>query len=139
MSTLRTLTLLTFGALSTTVACAESPAPAAAASAVPAHVNAPQAAKLLEKNPKTIIIDVRTEGEFKGGHLAGAKNINVLDAGFEAKLAGLDKKAKYLLHCQSGGRSTRALGVFNKLGFKNVSHMDGGMMGWKAAKLPVVK
>ena len=132
---------------------AQNPAPAApnapaaaTADAAVKHLNAPEAAKALSaaaesKAPEKAItiIDVRTPEEFTEGHLKGAQNISIASPDFEKSLAKLDPAKTYLVHCGSGGRSTRSLATFSKLGFKSVIHLDGGMKAWKAAKLPVEK
>lgn len=102
------------------------------------HVDAEGASRLLADN-KVIVVDVRTREEFAEGHLQGAQNIDVLEPDFEAKLGKLDKSRPVLVHCQAGGRSTRSLPVFEKLGFKEVYHLDGGYGGWVEAGKPVVK
>lgn len=119
--------------------------PAAPVTAAPVkHVEAAEAAKELDaaaKDPAKAItvLDVRTPEEFAGGHLKGAKNLDFNESGFQKQLAGLDRSKTYLVHCAAGGRSTRSLKVFEKLGFKSVIHLDGGYDGWKKAGLPVEK
>lgn len=102
------------------------------------HVDAAGAAKLIAEG-KVVIVDVRTAEEFKDGHLHGAKNIDFMSDDFAAKLAKLDKTKPTLVHCQGGGRSTRALPAFAKLGFTEVIHLDGGFAGWEKAGQPVEK
>lgn len=103
------------------------------------HVNAKEAAAVI-KTGKVKIIDVRTANEFAKGHIDGAKNIDILEEKtFEPDLAALDKNQPVLVHCESGGRSTRSLKVFEKLGFKDVTHLDGGFRAWQSAGLPVKK
>ena len=102
------------------------------------HVKADEAAKIIADG-KVAVIDVRTPDEFKDGHIKGAKNIDIMANDFEAQLGKLDKTQPPLVHCQAGGRSTRALKVFEKLGFKNLIHLDDGFGGWEAAGKPVVK
>ena len=86
------------------------------------------------KEKKTlIIIDVRTKEEYDREHFPKAKLINFFGSDFEKKLKGLDKSKAYLLHCQSGGRSRGALRKMQKLGFKEVYHLDGGILAWKKA------
>lgn len=102
------------------------------------HVKADEAAKILADG-KTAIVDVRTPDEFKDGHLKRAKNIDILSSDFEAQLGKLDKTQPTLVHCQAGGRSTRSLKVFEKLGFTHLIHLDDGFAGWEAAGKPVVK
>jgi rhodanese-related sulfurtransferase len=102
------------------------------------HVKADEAAKILADG-KTAIVDVRTPDEFKDGHIKGAKNIDIMSSDFEAQLGKLDKTQPTLVHCQAGGRSTRALKVFEKLGFTHLIHLDDGYGGWEAAGKPVEK
>lgn len=102
------------------------------------HVEAEGAAKIIAEG-KAMIIDVRTSDEFVEGHIEGARNIDILSDDFEAQLAKLDKTKPTLVHCQAGGRSTRALPIFQKLGFTNLIHLDGGFGGWQAAGKPVHK
>ena len=103
------------------------------------HVQAEAAAKLVQEK-KVDVIDVRTADEFSEGHIARAKNIDMMKGDeFEAKLKELDKSKPYLVHCQAGGRSSRSLKVFKKLGFEKIYHLDGGMGGWQSAGKPVVK
>ncbi len=102
------------------------------------HVDAEGAAKLISEG-KVVIVDVRSKEEFGDGHLKGALNIDILESDFEAKLGKLDKSKPVLVHCQAGGRSTRSLPVFEKLGFTQVFHLDGGYGGWVEAGKPVEK
>jgi rhodanese-related sulfurtransferase len=102
------------------------------------HVKADEASKIIADG-KVAVIDVRTPDEFKDGHIQGAKNIDIMGNDFEAQLGKLDKTQPTLVHCQAGGRSTRALKVFEKLGFTNLIHLDEGFGGWEAAGKPVVK
>ena len=104
-----------------------------------AHVDAEGAAKLLVAEPAIKILDVRTSREFKRGHLKGAMNIDILVSSFEKKVAAMDKGTHYLVHCQSGKRSTSALHKFAKLGFDKVTHLDGGFAAWSKAEQPVEK
>ncbi|MGE9266964.1 MAG: rhodanese-like domain-containing protein [Verrucomicrobiales bacterium] len=100
------------------------------------HLDAPAARKLLaadQKKPaaeQVTILDLRTPEEFKEGHLKGARNIDFLGDDFEKELAKLDRKKTYLVHCQSGGRSSMALETFQKLGFQHLIHLDGGYAEW---------
>ena len=102
------------------------------------HVKAEEAAKLVTSG-KVDVVDVRTPEEFEEGHIKGAKNIDIMDKDFEAQIAKLDKSKPVLVHCQAGGRSTRSLQTFEKLGFTDVIHLDDGFAGWEAAGKPVEK
>lgn len=105
----------------------------------PANLHPRQAAQWLETDKNVVVLDVRTPDEFNQGHLKGAQNVDYLARNFEQQLARLDKTKPYLVHCASGGRSTETLPMLQKLGFKNVRHLDGGIEAWQKAGLSVVK
>jgi phage shock protein E len=100
------------------------------------HINAEQAQKLIA-DKKVVVLDIRTPEEFAVSHIAGATNINFRAADFEKAVATLDKNRTYLLHCASGNRSKQSLPTFNKLDFKSIYHLDGGIKAWQKAELPV--
>lgn len=103
------------------------------------NVNAKQAAALLDKKSPPVVLDVRTQSEFKDGHISGAVSIDVTAPDFKTNVSKLDKTQPYLLHCRSGARSSRALKVMRDLGFKYVYHLDSGIMAWKDAGQALVK
>ncbi len=75
-----------------------------------------------------LVIDVRSKGEFDGGHLASAKHVPVETVAQKAKqiekwAGGKDKPI--VVYCASGARSGRALRVLHAAGFTNV-HNGGG-------------
>lgn len=98
------------------------------------------AAKMVkQRGDKVIILDIRTPGEFKAGHIKGAVNCDYKNAAFATELAKLNTNKPVLMHCASGGRSTAALDTFKKAGFTEVYHLKAGFNGWKTGKFPVVK
>ena len=83
------------------------------------------------------LVDVRTPGEYAEGHLKGAVNININAGDFEQQLSRLNKDVPVFVYCRSGGRSARAAGKMESMGFKKVYNMDGGITAWGAAGKPV--
>jgi rhodanese-related sulfurtransferase len=74
------------------------------------------------------LVDVRSPGEFAGGHLDGALNIPVGD--LSSRMAELGDKAKpVVLYCASGMRSASAAGTLRRAGFADV-HDLGAMARW---------
>jgi len=75
------------------------------------------------KKEGSIIIDVRTPQEFKGGKLKGAKNfpVQTIHQNID-KIKKLNKNNKtVILYCRSGGRAGRALGILRKNGIEAVN------------------
>lgn len=98
------------------------------------YVNAAQARQLLAQNDKLIVLDVRTKGEYKRGHIEGAVRNNYFSTKFKKRLRAFDKTQPYLVHCKSGHRSERVVKIMLKEGFTDITHLDGGYDAWK--KLP---
>jgi phage shock protein E len=98
--------------------------------AVARDVSLDEAEKLLKSSPPVEVLDVRTPEEFKDGHLAGARNIDIKDAGFTSQVSALDRSKPYLVHCAMGGRSAKAMEAMKGLGFTTLYHMHEGMKGW---------
>ncbi len=57
-------------------------------------------------------------------------------AAFKAGLEKLDKSKSYGVYCRSGNRSGKAMAMMNKMGFKEVYNLEGGMKGWLKAGYP---
>src|SRR4051794_18687501 len=89
-----------------------------------------QFAKQTAEDKQVVILDVRSPGEFKEGHLAEAINLNVLDRSFAEKIKRLDKDKAYYVYCRSGGRSGQACSILAGNGFSRVYNLAGGVMGW---------
>jgi thioredoxin len=92
----------------------------------------------LSKTPDALVLDVRTAEEFAGGHLDKAVNVDWNSGGFDAWSKKIDKEANIFVYCLSGGRSGSAGAALRQAGFKHVSEMEGGIMKWKAAGLPLI-
>ena len=85
-----------------------------------------------------ITLDVRTPSEFAEGHVEGARLIDFQSGNFENEIATLDKNATYAVYCRSGNRSGQAVKVMQDAGFTNVFNMNGGVIDWANAGLPLV-
>jgi rhodanese-related sulfurtransferase len=109
----------------------------AAPNKVPA-VDVEQFDKLRQSKNHTVL-DVRTEKEFKAGHIPGAINLDVNAPDFSEKAAKLDKGQTYLVHCMVGHRSATACGKLRAAGFTNVLDFTPGLKAWEKAGKPVEK
>jgi rhodanese-related sulfurtransferase len=102
-------------------------------------VNSTDVEALLKKQPKMVILDVRTPDEFKAGHVKDAININIHDTDAYDRLGKLDKKATYLVYCRTKNRSGIAVNYMLQNGFTNVYQMMDGMTGWMQNGLTTVQ
>ncbi len=84
-----------------------------------------------------LLLDIRTPAEFERERIPGAVNLDFHAASFREDLSSLDRQQTILLYCRSGNRSGQSLGLFQELGFKDVRHLEGGILAWRGAGLPV--
>lgn len=75
-----------------------------------------------------IILDVRTPGEYAGGHIKGSKNIPLQS--IQQNLSNIPKDKVIITCCASGMRSGSAKSILLSNGFKEV-HNGGGWMSLK--------
>ncbi|CCG54050.1 Thioredoxin family protein [Flavobacterium indicum GPTSA100-9 = DSM 17447] len=87
----------------------------------------------LEKTTDAQLLDVRTPGEFAGGHISNAKNMDWNGSDFDTQVANLDKEKPVFVYCLSGGRSKKAASHLKDLGFKNIIELNGGYLAWSKA------
>jgi rhodanese-related sulfurtransferase len=86
------------------------------------------------QSPRPYLLDVRTAGEYKQGHISGAELISLDE--LSQKIARIPKGREIICICESGSRSSVAARRLNAVGYK-VSNMRGGMSRWVRAGLPV--
>lgn len=82
-----------------------------------------------------ILVDVRTTGEFAGGHLPGAVNIPLDQIARRHSEIASDKPV--VVVCASGNRSRTASKKLAEAGFEKVYNLNGGTMRWMMAGLPL--
>lgn len=117
----------------------ETPAASQQAPVVASTVNSSEAKALLEQQPATRILDVRTPGEFAGGHLEKALNLDFNNPEFESQLAALDKTQAYLVYCAVGGRSSKAAALMQQMGFQRIYNVSEGLPALKSAGIPTAQ
>ncbi|MFN2606373.1 MAG: rhodanese-like domain-containing protein, partial [Acidimicrobiales bacterium] len=92
-------------------------------------------AKTLEERRRDLqLVDVRWPNEWDAGHINGAVHIP-LDQ-LDDHLDELDRSRPVVTVCRSGSRSTEAARALEAEGFRAES-LDGGMLAWEEAGLPV--
>jgi rhodanese-related sulfurtransferase len=101
-------------------------------------ISAQEAAAITEDPPAgLVVLDVRTPEEFSEGHLDGSVLVDFYETDFAEQLAALDPDVPYLVYCRSGNRSGQALDIMAQLGFASAANVDGGILAWADAGLPI--
>ena len=106
--------------------------------------------KFIDKNPNTVLLDVRTENEWNTVGKPDTKNLGIKsyfitisqDHGFlESVKQSIDKKNQVLVMCAAGGRSIIAANFLANEGYNTLNVSDGFSgndqdPGWKNLGLP---
>ena len=88
-----------------------------------------------DRSKDKLVLDVRSEAEWKSGHIEGAMHIMLGD--MPQKVQSLPKDRPIVTVCGSGYRSSIAASGLAKNGFSNVESMHGGMAAWNKRKFAV--
>ena len=91
------------------------------------------------RSKQLILVDVRTEQEWRSGIAKGARTVTLGDPRMVDTIYGFmreDTSKPVAVICRSGMRSARAAKLLADAGFTHVSNVRGGMMAWTGANLP---
>lgn len=108
--------------------------------------------KLIEKNPQTVLLDVRTQDEWDTVGKPNTKDLGIKsffitvsqDQNFlENVKQSIDKKEQVLVMCAAGGRSIVAANILANEGYNTYNVSDGFSgngqnPGWKNSGLPSI-
>lgn len=89
----------------------------------------------IDSGDAPVIIDVRSEDEFKSGHIPGALHIPYDQVA--ARISQVDAPDGVALYCLKGPRARMGEAALLESGYTKVLHIEGGFTAWHAAGLPV--
>jgi rhodanese-related sulfurtransferase len=95
----------------------------------------PEELEQLRQAGSVVLLDVRTDPEVARGLIAGSKHIplNQLPGRYQE----INREAQLVVYCQSGARSAQACAWLADRGFAQVHNLQGGLLAWARAGLPV--
>ena len=89
---------------------------------------------LRDREPVPFILDVRSALEFEGERIEGAHLIRVDE--LDGRLDEIPDQAEVIVVCRTGVRATIAAEVLARAG-RRPRVLEGGMLAWRRARLPV--
>lgn len=101
------------------------------------EVSPAEATRLLNHENATMI-DMRTDKDYREGHIANAVNVPTGNADIPASLSK-HRERPVIVYCQRGQRSTALCNKLSKQGFESVYNLKGGVLAWQKAELPLTK
>jgi rhodanese-related sulfurtransferase len=99
-----------------------------------------QATELVERmksNKAPVVVDTRSEFEFRRGHIPGAINAPVRKIMLNRASLPQDKTREMVVHCEHGQRGALARFFLGLYGYRNTVPLEGDLEDWKKAGLPL--
>lgn len=97
-------------------------------SAMQQDITSRDAKVIIDKNPKTFLLDVRTPEEFRQGRIPGAVLIPIGE--FERRAQEVPRNRPIIVFCAVGSRSRPVAQFLTRQGYKDVYNMTDGIVGW---------
>jgi rhodanese-related sulfurtransferase len=93
----------------------------------------------LDHGDDFVLVDVREESEYAKDHLPRAIHLGkgILERDIEERVP--DVNTPLVLYCGGGFRSALAADNLQKMGYRNVLSMDGGMREWREKHFPLTQ
>jgi rhodanese-related sulfurtransferase len=89
--------------------------------------------RLVDAPMSLVLLDVRTNSEYRKGHLPGAVNISVFVLPFRlGRIPVKSKEDQLVVYCAHGPRAGLAGFILKVAGFKRVHHLEADLEGWRA-------
>ena len=84
-----------------------------------------------------LVLDVRTDKEYREGHILNSLHIPLGVLSGRLKELEPYRDSAIVVSCRSGARSAQAAAILRKQGFAQVYNLSGGVMAWQNANLPL--
>ena len=99
----------------------------------------PTDATQLINREDAVVLDVRTDGEFNQGHIVNA--LHIPQKFVPEQLGKLEKyrSRPIITTCRTGQQAATAGNTLRKHGFERVYNLQGGLLAWEGANLPLTK
>ncbi len=96
-------------------------------------------ARRLQGGEAPVVLDVRSEREYRLGHIPGAIHLPFLSAAERQASLGLDPAETVVVTCAHGPRAAWVARALRKAGYQDVLYLDGHMKAWEADGLPMTR
>jgi rhodanese-related sulfurtransferase len=84
-----------------------------------------------------LVLDVREPYEFAEGHVEGSLLVPL--GTISARVGDFPKDEPVYVFCRSGNRSLQAAQMLVDAGYTDVRNVEGGIIAWNNARLPVAR
>lgn len=100
------------------------------------EISVEEVRRKLDAGEKFHFIDIREDHEWQAGHAAGATHLGrgIIERDIHTVAGGEDDEI--VLYCGGGYRSALSADNLQKMGYRNVLSMAGGIRAWREAGYP---
>ncbi len=99
----------------------------------------PSEAVMMINRKDAVVLDVRADGEYAGGHITNARHVPEKQIAERMKELEKLKGKPLIVSCASGRRATAVVDTLRKQGFADVVALRGGISAWQQAGMPLEK
>src|ERR1035437_1560849 len=92
------------------------------------EITAKELKAIIDRKDKFVLVDVREPHEYQIAKIPGSRLIPLGEVSQRAN--ELDTADDIVVHCRSGARSAKAIAVLQKMGFKRLRNLKGGILAW---------
>lgn len=92
------------------------------------EISAAELKTMIDKKEKFVLVDVREPHEYQIAKIPGSRLIPLGEIAERAN--ELDTADDIVVHCRSGARSAKAIQTLQKMGFKRLRNLKGGVLAW---------
>jgi molybdopterin/thiamine biosynthesis adenylyltransferase len=94
--------------------------------------------ELKNSNGDVVLLDIREPHEHAEAHLEGDVLVPPVEVAERIDELAPDPSQRLILYCRSGARSARAVNLLKEqFGYDNAANVEGGILAWQEAGLPV--
>ena len=101
------------------------------------EIDSPDLQQRLAGGEGVYLLDIRTDAEVAQGVLPGAQHLPMHL--IPLRMADFPRDREIVLYCRSGARSYHACSFLIQQGFRNVTNLRGGIIGWARAGYPIAR
>ncbi len=101
-----------------------------------AEITVKELSEKIREGDKFTLVDVRETQEYQIARIPGSQLIPLGEVAQRAN--ELDTAEEIIVHCKMGGRSAKAIGILQEMGFRKLKNLKGGITAWSEEIDPLV-
>ena len=93
----------------------------------------------LINHENAVVVDIRGDSDFKQGHIVNSVHLPFAQLSHQLKKLERYKDRPLIMACKNGQQGNAASRLLRKQGFDKVYSINGGLVAWESASLPLSK